>query len=113
MIEETFTLYEQTIADTEQQFLVELEYTQKEPGKVSDFHGLNLALRRPGDKFSFAEILIEYRGGLPRILVWHGENGFDDDPVVLEMNPDAIKYCLNCGCDWSVHNDDGSCPEED
>ncbi len=109
MPKQVYKLYEQMTRPTDQHFLVESEYHPKGDYAPNDMHSLSLSLRRPGDIFSFSEIVIEFRNGTPRIMVW-GETDVDgSDPVVFEPNPDNFKYCLKCGSNWASHNDDGSC----
>lgn len=86
MIKRTFDLYEQLVADTTEHFQVEFTYEAKTPGKESDSHGLRLSLLRPGAVFSFAEIAIEYRNGVPRIMVWAEPDLDGSDPVIFEPN---------------------------
>lgn len=110
MIEETFSLYEQTVADTHDYYDVHLTYEAKTPGKTSDYHGIHLDLKRPDEDYSFAEIVIERRNGQLSILVWPQPETIGNDPIIYHPNPDNSPYCLKCGWNWSAH--ENGCPQE-
>ena len=112
MIEETFTLYEQLIADSPDYIEVTVDYEAKRPGQIDEDgnHRLALGLRYPDHRLPFAQIRIEFREGQPSIYLWPDPNA--DEPLIFEPRADDATFCLKCGADWEVHNGDGSCVEE-
>ncbi len=98
-----FSIYEQLSNKLEDQTMVELTYVNRGEGQFSDFHGLNLELKQPGDTYAFAQIVIEKRNGKLSILVWPQPENINQDPIVYRPDPTKSTYCLKCGWDWSVH----------
>jgi hypothetical protein len=55
------------------------------------------------------------RGLIKLICIHDGERIFSPlnwETILSDIDRHDKLYCSKCGCSWDVHNDDGSCVEE-